>query len=70
MKIVRESYYDKVKMRDTAICDNVSEFYGRRIVRFLNSEINFYSTFKYELVRDDYVLFVPELKEVAKNERY
>lgn len=65
MKIIRVNYYDKTRMRDAIICDNINEFYGKRIVGLLNSAIASYSTFRFELVDDDYILFTPpELKQV------
>lgn len=58
MKIIRKNYYDKERMNDHIICDNLSEFYGQRIVLILNQGIKSYSTFKFELVDDNYDLFI------------
>ena len=62
MKIIRKTYYNKERTNDIMICENITDFYGGKIVEFLNSEIMFYSTFEYELVSDGYVLFVSAFK--------
>lgn len=60
MKVIGKSNHDKETDSDTLVCENVTEFYGKKIVKALNAEVSDYSSTFYVLVADDYQLYVWE----------
>ncbi|MNK84465.1 hypothetical protein D3C87_1043140 [compost metagenome] len=61
MKIICKDNFDRESVNDRLVCENVSEFYGSKIVYFLNDKFSGdYSSDFYKLVEDDYKLYVWE----------
>lgn len=57
MKIICGSNFDNESVNDELICNNVDEFFGKKIVDFLNSSGGQNSIYYYELVSEDYKLY-------------
>lgn len=53
MKIIKVDSFDRETVDDVLICENINEWYGKKLVDFLN-----YSFDYYKLVEDDYKLHV------------
>lgn len=60
MKIIAVDNFDREYVSDHLVCENVSEYYGNAIVKFLNREGGDYSSYFYRLVSDDHKLHVWE----------
>jgi len=61
MKIVGRSNYDKETVSDVLIAENVGEFYGERIVSFLNGKYSGDNDpYFFFLMPDDYKLYMYE----------
>lgn len=62
MKIIREDNFSRDSVDDVLICDNVSEFYGRQFVGWLNDKYSGERSPNYfRLVKDDYELYKCEI---------
>lgn len=61
MKIICTDNFGRETVNDRLVCENVNEFYGSKIVEFLNERYSGdYSSDFYRLVNDDYRLYVWE----------
>jgi len=59
MKIICEDNYNREHISDVLIAENVNEFYGKIIVKFLLSKYTSRTTSEYfKLVEDDHQLYV------------
>lgn len=56
MKIIGISNFNLDYVSDILIAENVNEWYGKRIVKFLQNECTSQDTYFPELVEDDYEL--------------
>ena len=62
MKIIRVDNYARENVSDKLVCENVNEYYGKHIVEFLNNKFSGeHSPDYYELVEDDYKLYIFEI---------
>lgn len=58
MKIVVKSNFDNESINDRLIAENVGEYYGKAIVKFLNNKFGGNTSPDYFiLVKDDYKLY-------------
>lgn len=57
MKIIIKSSFDSESVSDVLVCDNVGEYFGKKITDLLNSSDGQDSIYYYELVPDDYKLY-------------
>ena len=58
MKIINTDNFDREDHSDSLVCENVSEFYGKIIVKALNDKLSgSTSPDYYRLVPDDYKLY-------------
>lgn len=57
MKIIGKSNFDDASVNDILVCDNVNEFFGNKIIDFLNASNVQDSIYYYKLVSDDYKLY-------------
>lgn len=57
MKIIVKSNFNSESVSDVLICGNVGEFFGKKIVDFLNSSDWTELAYYYKLVSDDYKLY-------------
>ncbi|GAA4879426.1 hypothetical protein GCM10023310_69490 [Paenibacillus vulneris] len=57
MKIIRVDNYAREHVADKLVANNVTEFYGEKIVEFLNSLEHEHAEDFYKSVADDYVLW-------------
>ena len=58
MKIIGVDNFDTEIVSDILVCDNISEYYGKQIVKFINDTFcKDYSSYFYKLVEDDYKLY-------------
>jgi len=60
MKIICKDNFDRETVSERFIAEDVSEFVGRRIVKLLNQDSPPDGSAYYELVSDDYKLYVYE----------
>jgi hypothetical protein len=62
MKIIRVDNFDREDISDVLVAENVHEYYGKRLVAFLNEEFSGeHSPDYYRLVEDDHVLYKFEI---------
>lgn len=57
MKIIGKSNFDNQSVGDILICNNVDEFFGQKIVDFLNLSDGQDAEYYYRLVSDDYKFY-------------
>ena len=57
MKIICIDNYGRETHNDQLICENVNEFYGKRIVEMLNDAEDERSPHFYKLVNDSHILY-------------
>ena len=57
MKIIAVDNFDRESVADKLIAENVSEYWGKRIVDALNEKLHEDSLYYFKLVPDDYVLW-------------
>ena len=57
MKIIGKSNFDLETESDILICENVNEYYGNKMVEYLNSIGGSNSTYYFKKVEDNYVLY-------------
>ncbi len=57
MKIIKTDKHNMECISDILVCENITEYYGKSIIYYLNIT---YSGDFYELVENDYELFVFE----------
>lgn len=60
MKIIAIDNFDRDWVSDILVCENVNEYYGKKIVDYLNKEVGDSQNF-YILKEDDYKLYVYEV---------
>jgi hypothetical protein len=60
LKIINVDNFDTETRSDILVCENIGEFYGKDIVKFLNQRGGLGSMDYFKLVPDDYVLYVWE----------
>lgn len=61
MKIICKDNFDRESVSDQLVCESVNEFYGSKIVDFLNDRFSGdHSPNFYKLVDDNYRLYVWE----------
>lgn len=60
MKIICVDNYDVGNVPDKLVAENVNDYYGKRIVKMLNSYEPRDSAYYYRLVEDDYELLTIE----------
>lgn len=57
MKIICVDNFDRESVSDSLVCENVSEYYGKIILKCLIEKLsNMYSSRFYRLIKDDYKL--------------
>lgn len=61
MKIIAIDNFDRDWVSDILVCENVNEYYGKKIVDYLNKEVGGNSQNFYILKEDDYKLYVYEV---------
>ena len=57
LKIIAVDNFDRESVADKLIAENVSEYWGKRIVDALNEKLHEDSLYYFKLVPDDYVLW-------------
>jgi hypothetical protein len=57
MKVVGVSNHGSETTDDILVCENVSEFYGKKIVEALNESADDHSRYFFKLVDDAYELY-------------
>ena len=57
MKIIIKSNFDSESISDVLVCNNIGEFFGKKIIDGINSSEEQDSIYYYELVSDDYKLY-------------
>lgn len=58
MKIKASDNYDRDTVSDFLVCENISEYYGNMIVKFLNDREGDNSSQFYSLESDDHKLYI------------
>ena len=60
MKIIAIDNFDNESVSDFLVCENISEYHGNLIIKFLNDREGDYSSYFYRLVSDDHKLYIWE----------
>jgi len=56
-KIIGKSNFNYDNVSDTLICDNLSKYYGEKILKFLRDDMGDNDTYYPKLVDQNYVLY-------------
>jgi len=56
-KIIGKSNFNYDNISDILICDNLSKYYGEKIIEFLQEDMGDNDTYYPELVKQDYALY-------------
>jgi len=56
-KIIGKSNFNYDNVSDVLICDNLSKYYGEKILKFLRDDMGYNDTYYPKLVDQNYVLY-------------
>ena len=60
-KIIGKSNFNYDNVSDVLICDNLSKYYGEKILKFLRDDMGDNDTYYPKLVKQDYKLYKYEI---------